>query len=113
MGKRLRPRLPRFDIRLRQSRARRLLDRRISQIEEFVTGQSPKPQGRPVLFFNASTRIHQLSLNAAYSLLGSWGVRLAGAPVRYLVCQEGLDLCILGSRLDDLRGDPPCKLCMR
>ena len=44
---------------------------------------------QPVVFFNASTRITGLSQNAAFSLLTSWGLRLAGVPVVHFVCQRG------------------------
>ena len=44
---------------------------------------------RPVIFFNASTRIKKISLNAAYSLVASWMVRLSGVPVIHFVCQAG------------------------
>ena len=42
----------------------------------------------PVIFFNASTRLSGVSLNAAYSLLSSWAVSLAGAPVIHRQCQS-------------------------
>ncbi len=69
--------------------------------------------GRPVLFFNASTRIDRLSLNAAFGLIASWAVRAAGAPVRYVVCSQGMLQCTLGTRLSNLEGDPPCANCTR
>ncbi len=69
--------------------------------------------GRPVLFFNASTRINRLSLNAAFSLVASWAVRAAGAPVRYVECRKGMLQCILGTRLSNLDADLPCAACMR
>lgn len=69
--------------------------------------------GRPVLFFNASTRLHRPSLNAGFSLLASWAVRTAGAPVRYVVCQRGLDPCILGTNRANYGASPPCRPCLR
>jgi len=69
--------------------------------------------GRPVLFFNTSTRINRPSLNAAYSLLASWALRARGVPVRYVVCQRGLDPCILGTRRDNYAASPPCRACLR
>lgn len=73
----------------------------------------PTREEPPVLFFNASTRIHRLSLNGAYSLLASWGLRAAGKPVRYLVCHAGMDQCVLGATLDDPLSAPPCRTCVR
>ncbi len=71
------------------------------------------PQGAPVLFFNASTRIHRVSLNAAYSLLASWALRLGGVPVRYVVCRQGMRQCMLGTNREDLAVPPPCGTCRR
>jgi len=64
------------------------------------------------LFFNASTRIHRLSINAAVSLLASWGLRLAGVPVLYAVCQRGMEQCILGTNRQNYISPPPCKHCI-
>ena len=67
---------------------------------------------RPVVFFNASTRLQGLSLNAAYSLVSSWAVRLAGAPVVHFVCQAGMSRCVLGTDRDDPGRLPPCAACI-
>jgi hypothetical protein len=98
---------------LRQARANRTLARRIDEVQDYVDRQAGEAVGQPVLFFNTSTRIHRLSLNGAFSLLASWAVRLAGSRVAYLVCQEGLDQCILGTVPDDPDAAPPCRPCMR
>jgi hypothetical protein len=63
------------------------------------------------LFFNASTRIHHLSLNAAFSLLASWAVRNRGVAVHYLVCQRGMQQCVLGTDWRDPSTPPPCRRC--
>ena len=55
---------------------------------------------KPVVFFNASTRIHGHSQNAAFSLLTSWAVRLTGVPVVHFVCQAGMSRCVLGTDQD-------------
>lgn len=101
-------------------RAQRLLAdrqnrRQVRRVEAFLD-QAPAAAGdaaRPVLFFNASTRIHRPSLNAAYSLLAAWAVRAAGAPLRYAVCTRGLDPCVLGTKRDDYAAAPPCKPCLK
>jgi len=66
-----------------------------------------------VLFFNASTRIWGLSQNAAFSLLAAWGLRLGGVPVRYLVCEAGMEQCVLGAIARRPDQSPPCGICRR
>ncbi len=88
------------------------LRRQIARVESYLrairTADEP-----PILFFNASTRIHRLSLNGAFSLLASWALRARGEPVRYVVCQRGLDLCILGTQRQQPQAAPPCGRCLR
>lgn len=71
----------------------------------------PSDGKRPVLFFNASTRLGGLSLNAAFSLVTSWAVRLAGAPVVHLVCECGMSRCVLGTKRGHPEKKPPCLEC--
>jgi hypothetical protein len=68
---------------------------------------------KPVIFFNASTRIRGHSLNAAFSLLASWAVRLQGVPVVHFVCQAGMSRCLQGTNQDDVYQSMPCRLCLR
>jgi len=100
---------------LRQWKADRRLNYQVEKVDEYLKGLDGLKDQRsaPVLFFNASTRIHRLSLNGAYSLLGSWALRAAGIPVRYVVCQRGMQQCILGTRQDRLDYPPPCTRCTR
>ncbi|MGD8850042.1 MAG: hypothetical protein PVF18_09980 [Anaerolineales bacterium] len=98
--------------RAKQYRADRSLQSQIQAVEGFLS-TIPTREASPVLFFNASTRIHRLSLNGAYSLLASWGLRANGTPVRYLVCHAGMEQCVLGATLDDPLSAPPCRTCMR
>jgi hypothetical protein len=67
---------------------------------------------RPVIFFNASTRIQGVSLNAAFSLLASRALRLAGVPVVHFACRAGMDLCVLGTQRDEPQAAPPCQACL-
>jgi hypothetical protein len=67
----------------------------------------------PVIFFNASTRIHRLSLNAAFGLLASWATRIEGIPVWQVYCHQGMQQCILGTNLQDLTVAPPCSRCIQ
>jgi hypothetical protein len=71
--------------------------------------QAAKPT---VVFFNASTRITGLSQNAAFSLLASWGLRLAGVNVVHFVCEQGMSRCVLGLNRSDFSQPPPCPACM-
>ena len=66
---------------------------------------------RPVIFFNASTRLEGMSLNAAYSLITSWALRLAGVPVVHFVCQSGMSHCVLGTNRNNPKQLPPCERC--
>ena len=70
------------------------------------------PQGRPVVFFNASARLGYLSQNAAFSLLASWGLRLAGVRIVHFVCKRGMSRCVLGTNPDDPGQLPPCGACL-
>jgi hypothetical protein len=67
---------------------------------------------QPVVFFNASARLGNLSLNAAFSLLASWGLRLGEVPVVYFVCEGGMSRCVLGTNRDDHTQAPPCARCI-
>ena len=86
---------------------------RIRELAGFVKQVSPKPIKKdPVIFFNASTRLEGLSLNAAYSLLSSYGIQIAGTPVIHFVCNRGLSRCVLGTNKNDVRSKPPCRDCI-
>jgi hypothetical protein len=67
----------------------------------------------PVIFFNASTRIRGHSLNAAFSLVASWAVRLHGTPVIHFACQAGMSRCLQGTNQDNVYQSMPCTLCLR
>ncbi|HEX7621413.1 MAG TPA: hypothetical protein VF359_09465, partial [Anaerolineales bacterium] len=72
-----------------------------------------QPARKPVIFFNASTRISLVSLNAAYSLIASWMVRLSGVQVIHFVCQAGMSHCVLGTDHQDPRQALPCQVCIK
>jgi hypothetical protein len=106
-------------LRRRWSHARsnahiRRLNREVASAAEktnaALTAENPAA-ARPVVFFNASTRILGLSLNAAYSLITRWAVSLAGVPVVNFVCNRGMSRCVLGTNRDDLAMMPPCRYC--
>lgn len=74
---------------------------------------SPLPDNtQPIVFFNASTRLEQLSLNAGFSLLTSWSFRLDGIPVIYFACRSGMKRCVLGTDTKNPRNPPPCANCI-
>lgn len=87
------------------------LERLNQQIEQAAQARTDLSQ-QPVVFFNASTRLLGLSLNAAYSRIASWALRLAGVPVVHFVCQSGLTRCVLGTNRDDTSELPPCTGCI-
>ncbi len=67
---------------------------------------------KTIVFFNASARLHGLSLNAAFALLAAWGLRLAGVRVVHFVCRAGMSRCVLGTNRDDHTAAPPCAACI-
>lgn len=87
------------------------LSRQVTQQVQRQAAHS-QPADRPVIFFNASTRLTGISLNAAYSLLASWGVQLSGTPVIHYACKAGMSRCVLGMQRDQPASKPPCKTCI-
>jgi hypothetical protein len=86
-------------------------NRRIAGLARAVAAKAD-PQGRPVVFFNASARLGYLSQNAAFSLLASWGLRLSAVRIVHFVCNAGMSRCVLGTNLDDPTQPPPCASCV-
>ena len=86
---------------------------RIRQLARKIARQAkPDSAEKPVVVFNASTRLEYMSQNGAFSLLTAWGLRLAGIPVIHFVCQRGMSRCILGSTERNYLPEMPCKRCM-
>lgn len=98
--------------RLERAWVNRDLRRQIGRVEAYLRDRPATRDEPPVLFFNASTRIHTLSLNGAFSLLASWALRAAGTPVWYVVCHEGMQQCVLGTQRSDPSAPPPCGPCV-
>ncbi len=88
---------------------------RLKHIEAVVAKHEPSvgSENAPVVFFNASTRTWGISLNAAFSMLASWGLRLAEIPVRYFVCHAGMQGCMIGTVRKQPLAPPPCNSCRR
>lgn len=72
----------------------------------------PKAEQNPVIFFNASTRLVGMSLNAAFATLAAMGLQSAGVPVIYFACRAGMSRCVLGANRDHPELAPPCKACI-
>ena len=70
------------------------------------------PHRKPVVFFNASTRLGGVSQNAAFALLSSLGLQLDGVPVMHFTCRAGMSRCPLGTNPDDHPQAPPCQKCV-
>lgn len=91
----------------------RSLSRKIARVDACIESRIPqKPGANPVLFLNASTRIHHLSQNAAFQLFASWAVRMAGVPVHQIACNRGMLQCMLGTNLSNPQARPPCTQCV-
>jgi hypothetical protein len=68
---------------------------------------------QPIIFFDASTRLNGLSLNAGFAILSAWTLTLQGVPVVHFVCSAGLKPCLLGTSRKDAHAAPPCAGCLR
>jgi hypothetical protein len=85
---------------------------RLVQINRKVTAHAKLEEGRqPVVFFNASTRLVNISLNAAFSFLASCAVQFSGVPVIHFACNAGLNRCVLGTNRLHPSAPLPCQAC--
>ena len=86
---------------------------RITKLTRKVAAKAPVQSGTaPVVFFNASTRLTGISQNAAFAMLTSMGVQMAGTPVVHFGCRAGMSRCVLGAVVAENPTDPPpCKAC--
>ncbi len=106
--------ITKYTQRIRFSLARMRNDDTIRAMAKAVDAKARNQSGlKPIIFFNASTRLSGLSLNAAFSLLSAWGLRLAGYPVVHFVCQRGMSRCVLGTNRDQVHQPLPCEQCIR
>jgi hypothetical protein len=110
--------LTRFTAKVRREWAHSQSDRRVRTLAEQVSRSAPpasltaQGQLKPVVFFNASTRLSGMSLNAAYSLLATWSLRLQGVPVIQAACRSAMNPCVLGTNRDAPAAPPPCAACI-
>jgi hypothetical protein len=93
--------------RQQNNRQVRVLIRQVQAIKPVAAADT-----RPVVLFNASTRLTGISLNAGFSLLTRLGLELAGIPVVQFACRGGMSRCVLGTdRIDPVKA-PPCRSCI-
>lgn len=85
----------------------------IALAQEVRHNAPPKQDVRPVVMFNASTRLEGVSLNAGFSYLTGLALELQGVPVVHFVCQRGMTRCPLGTHRDDPHALPPCSACVK
>jgi hypothetical protein len=107
--------LPRKAIsRLRLNWQRRQINRQVQKLIRQVESVKPAPAAgtRPVVLFNASTRLTGISLNAGFSLLTRLGLELAGIPTVQFACRAGMSRCVLGTDRNDPAKAPPCQSCI-
>ncbi len=98
---------------VRRRLARQESNFKIADLDREVARKSPPATTRPVVFFNASTRLSGVSLNAVYALLAGWSLRLSGTPVVQFGCSMGLKPCVLGTNRDEPQAEPPCLACIQ
>ncbi|MQC26218.1 MAG: hypothetical protein DWG76_02060 [Chloroflexi bacterium] len=106
--------MSKFLLRLSRLPAALIQRARIVRLAAGVARQAVADRSRrPVAFFNASARLRNLSLNAAFSQLSAWSLRMAGVPVVHFVCRAGMTRCVLGTDPDDASVEPPCHSCIQ
>ncbi len=82
-------------------------------MSRIVREHAPASVQQPIIFFDASTRLNGLSLNAGFAILSAWSLDLQGVPVIHFVCSAGLKPCLLGTSRKDAHAAPPCAVCLR
>ena len=87
---------------------------RIRRLNKMIAAHTVlEEKQKPIIFFNASARLEGLNLNAAFGMISSWGVQLAGREVVHFACESGMSQCVLGAGLGDPRTPPPCEGCIQ
>lgn len=90
-----------------------MINHRVRRVAAAINSHAhPSAEIKPVVFFNASTRLVGISLNAAFSQLTSWALRLQQVPVIHFVCKAGMSCCVLGTDRNDVSKPPPCQACI-
>ncbi|MCS7248437.1 MAG: hypothetical protein NZ840_09370 [Anaerolineales bacterium] len=86
---------------------------RLRRLAYQVRAHAPRTEDSPkIVVFNASSRLAGISQNAAFTLLASLGLRLAGYRIIQFACQAGMSHCVLGTNRQNHRLPPPCEPCI-
>ena len=101
-----------YTQRIQRRFARHLNNFQIWRMARHVARQVPKAEGAPIIFFEASSSIDDLSWNSGFHLLSIWAFRLLGIPVQVFACKGGLTHCVLGTNRENVTQKPPCKSCI-
>jgi hypothetical protein len=100
-------------LRLANARIRHTeMNWQVDRMAKGVARQRGEVDQAPIVFFNASTRLRGISLNAAFSLLSAWSLQMQGTPVVQFACGRGMAHCVLGTNRHDIGQAPPCTECM-
>ena len=105
--------IPKIQTRLKREYNLILNQDRVKKVLLPIAYNTQLIQSRPVLFYNASTRLSGLSLNAGFSLVTSLALAQIGIPVVHFVCRRGMSHCVLGTNRDAIQDAPPCRECIR
>lgn len=104
---------PDLTSRIRQKQADWIRDWRTYRFNrQVVNNTHPKPDKPTVAFFNASTRLGGVSLNAAFSYLTACGLQVSDYPVVHFACHAGMSRCVLGTDWQEPNKEPPCSACI-
>ncbi len=105
--------LRRAGNRIRRKAVQRKNDAALRAMARQVLENTPASDQKPIIFFDASTRLSGLSLNAGFAILSAWSLSLQGVPIIHFVCSAGLRPCVLGTNRADPDAAPPCAECLR
>lgn len=97
---------------LKVKSAHLMTGRQIRKLAKMVVEQAPPAAAPPIVFFNASTRLGGMSLNAGFALVTGWSLRMQGVPVVNFVCERGMTQCVLGTDRGEPPKAPPCRECI-
>ena len=99
-----------FRHRVRDYLLRKANDRRVLKLARAVRRSIPgDTTHKSVVFFNASTRLGGISLNAGFASLAAMRLQLEGIPVHFFGCKAGLHRCTLGVMMQGAANPPPAR----
>jgi hypothetical protein len=90
-----------------------MINYQVFRLAKVINAQTHPEAGiKPVVFFNASTRLIGISQNAAFAQLAAWALRMQKVPVIHFVCKAGMSRCVLGTDRTNFAKVPPCRGCI-